>query len=183
MSKPQLSERELKENELLVFLWNRFSKFEGRPKQIDSGTETHYSPMGDVCKAVYETAESFSPRFVITLFALLQQSDAATARQASEYGRFYNDPEKTLDELKREHDLKGFNQKLEQPRKAGAKATKDLHQQDNDAGKCIWDSWPNRDEKGQQQKCKESIAGTTKRSIRTVDRWIKEWKDKDKDKA
>lgn len=163
------------ERELLVFLANNFRKWHGKPKEIAPGTEEYSTSLGDVLNAINATGESFSPMFVMSLFSILQQVADSTARQADEYGRFYNDPEKTLDELKREHDLKGFNEKLKQPRKKGGNATKELFRENHEQARKDWESLPDRELRGKKSKFVRDTAAKFKVSERQVWEWFKGW--------
>lgn len=161
------------ERELLVFLANNFCKWNGKPVDLQ-GSEVSYTPLNDVWLAINETSKSFSPLFILYLFSLLQQVNDGSVSSASEYGRFYNDPEKKLDELKREHDLNGFKA-ISRPEKGG-RATKELFKKNEDSAYEDWKSWPNISERGGQALYIDEMTKRYKVTNRTVNNWLKKWK-------
>ncbi|OQX08688.1 MAG: hypothetical protein BWK73_24670, partial [Thiothrix lacustris] len=129
--------------------------------------------MGDIQKAIYDCAESFSPRFVMQLFSLLQFVHDSEISQADTYGRFYNDPEKTLDELKREHALKGFHT-VRNPSKGGRSKKKESEEQQ---AREYWERWQATPAlyKNKTRYIRDMVE-KLEVSETTLKGWVREWK-------
>ena len=199
----------VKEKELIDLMTNELLKWRDEPdefelpnvhKEDESNKDYKYPDkiivervnIAHIRSAINETSESYSKEFIFALFFSMRGIANYSSGSAAEYGKNWKDPNKSLEEKKRERENEGFVARIGS-RKGGEKSQKQLEPLHDEARK-IWDSWPEKHKRGQQssfvhfilEKVSKALDSETSDSDskaskkygseRTLYNWLAKWK-------
>ena len=181
----------VKEKELIDLMTNELLKWRDEPdefelpnvhKEDESNKDYKYPDkiivarvnIAHIRSAINETSESYSKEFIFSLFFSMRGIANYSSGSAAEYGKNWNDPNKSLEEKKRERENEGFVARIGS-RKGGEKS-KLLFQPLQDKARIAWDSWLEKNKHGRRSAFVTLCSVQLKVSERTVRNWLANWK-------
>lgn len=156
-----------RETELLNFLRGRFQEWLGKPAVYKNG-ESFDRDFSDVQQKIQELSDSYSSDFVVLLFAEMEIAARLNVDYAARYGRFYNDPDSSLEDLEYGQAKEGHRKilKIDKPNKVFVpkdKSAFNVHRE-------WWRKWQEKPELFKNvtayYRKMEQETGTTERAVR-----------------